>query len=190
MGRRPQQASATGRTDVWYGLPRGLYVIRKRLPNEGVAKLYRREGRAGQDVLLLDPEKVSLTGSARNKGKNAIQGVAVSDDCNYVLESFLAARQQVVRVWPPSDSTTGAPESEMRQKFRSYLHVLGTNPKQDKSVFGYGVVPSIDVDPSLIASVETQPGSNYALGILNGSVTPDNAYYIAPDDAIGKSNDQ
>jgi prolyl oligopeptidase len=49
-------------------------------------------------------------------------------------------------------------------------------------------VPSIDVDPSLIASVETQPDSRYALGILNGSVTPNSAYYIAPVDSIGKSN--
>ncbi len=82
----------------------------------------------------------------------------------------------------------GAPEAEVRQKFRSYLHVLGTDPAQDKPVFGYGLVPSIDVDPSLIASVEIQPGSRYALGLLNGSVTPNSAYYIAPVDSIGKSN--
>jgi prolyl oligopeptidase len=49
-------------------------------------------------------------------------------------------------------------------------------------------VPSIDVDPSLIASVDLQPGSRYALGVLNGSVTQNSAYYIAPVTAIGKSN--
>lgn len=82
----------------------------------------------------------------------------------------------------------GAPAAEVRQKFRSYLHVLGTDPAKDKPVFGYGVVPSIDVDPSLIASVETQPGSKYALALLNGSVTRNSDYYIAPADAVGKSN--
>jgi prolyl oligopeptidase len=61
-------------------------------------------------------------------------------------------------------------------------------PAKDVPVFGYGVVPSIDVDPSLIASVEIQPESRYALGVLNGSVTPNSAYYIAPVSAIGKSN--
>jgi prolyl oligopeptidase len=65
---------------------------------------------------------------------------------------------------------------------------LGTDPEKDSPVFGYGVVPSIDVDPSLIASVQTQPDSRYALGVLNGSVTPNSAYYIAPVGSIGKSD--
>jgi prolyl oligopeptidase len=86
------------------------------------------------------------------------------------------------------DLPPGAPAAEVRQKFRSYLHVVGTEPAKDVQVFGYGVVPSIDVDPSLIASVEIQPDSRYALGVLNGSVTQNSAYYIAPVSAIGKSN--
>jgi prolyl oligopeptidase len=86
------------------------------------------------------------------------------------------------------DLPAGAPAAEVRQKFRSYLHVLGTDPAKDAPVFGYGVVPAIDVDPSLIASVEIQFDSRYALGVLNGSVTPNSAYYIAPVSAIGKSN--
>jgi prolyl oligopeptidase len=94
--------------------------------------------------------------------------------------SFVYGRLQKL---PPS-----APAAEVRQKFRSYLHVLGTDPEKDPPVFGYGVVPSIEVDPSLIASVQTQPDSRYALGLLNGSVTPNSAYYIAPVDSIGKSD--
>jgi prolyl oligopeptidase len=85
-------------------------------------------------------------------------------------------------------SSGSAPAAEVRQKFRSYLHVLGTDAEKDPPVFGYGVVASIEVDPSLIASVHTQPHSRYALGLLNGSVTPNIAYYIAPVDSIGKSN--
>jgi prolyl oligopeptidase len=94
--------------------------------------------------------------------------------------SFVYGRLQKL---PP-----GARAAEVRQKFRSYLHVLGTDPEKDQPVFGYGVVPSIDVDPSLIASVQTQPESRYALGLLNGSVTPNSAYYIAPLDSVGRSN--
>lgn len=96
--------------------------------------------------------------------------------------SFVYGRLQKL---PP-----GAPEAEVRQKFRSYLHVLGTDPAKDQPVFGYGVVPSIEVDPSLIASVQTQAGARYAVGVLNGSVTPNSAYYIEPVEAIGKSNPQ
>ncbi|MBV9625055.1 MAG: S9 family peptidase [Acidobacteria bacterium] len=82
----------------------------------------------------------------------------------------------------------GAPAAEVRQKFRSYLHVLGTKAEADKPLFGFGVVPSISVDPSLIASVHTQPASHWALGVLNGSVTPNSAYYIEDVADLGKQN--
>jgi len=81
-----------------------------------------------------------------------------------------------------------APAAEVRQKFRSYLHILGTDPEKDQPVFGYGVVSSIEVDPSLIASVHTQPDSQWALGILNGSTTPNSAYYVEPVSEVGKDN--
>jgi prolyl oligopeptidase len=94
--------------------------------------------------------------------------------------SFVYGRLQKL---PP-----GAPPAEVRQKFRAYLHILGTNPDDDRPVFGFGVVPGIEVDPSLIASVRIQPGSKWAIGILNGSVTPNSAYYIEPIEALGKTN--
>jgi prolyl oligopeptidase len=94
--------------------------------------------------------------------------------------SFVYGRLQQL---PP-----GAPVAEVRQRFRSYLHVLGTEAAKDQPVFGYGVVGSINVDPSLIASVRTQPDSRWALGILNGSVTPNSAYYIEPVTDLGKTN--
>jgi prolyl oligopeptidase len=45
--------------------------------------------------------------------------------------SFVYGRWQKL---PP-----GAPVTETRQKYRCYLHVLGTNPEKDQAVFGYGV---------------------------------------------------
>jgi prolyl oligopeptidase len=82
---------------------------------------------------------------------------------------------------------TGAPAAEVRQKFRTYLHALGTDSETDRPVFGYGVVASIDVNPSLIAAVQMQPGSRYAIGVLNGSTTPNSAYYIASANSLGRS---
>jgi prolyl oligopeptidase len=84
------------------------------------------------------------------------------------------------------DLPAGAPAEQVRQNFRSYLHILGTDESKDTPVFGSGVVPGIDVDKSLIASVTIPIGSRYAIGVLNGSVTPNSAYYIAPIDSIGK----
>jgi prolyl oligopeptidase len=83
----------------------------------------------------------------------------------------------------------GAPATEVRQKYRAYLHVLGTAPEKDQAVFGYGVIPSIEVDPRLYASIRTQPESKYALGVIGLPVAaPNSAFYIAPVNAIGKTN--
>jgi prolyl oligopeptidase len=82
----------------------------------------------------------------------------------------------------------GAPATEIEQKVRSYLHVLGTDADKDPAVFGYGVVPSISVDPRYQASVTAQPGSGYALGTINSGVSPNSAFYIAPVADIGKTN--
>jgi prolyl oligopeptidase len=206
-------------------MPGGIFFVQKLLPGENVFKLYKRKGLAGQDVLLLDPEKISLASNAQKKGNNTIWGWATSDDSKYLAVDIIPGGSEldgelhileiatgretgdvIPRVgaeawnphWLPDNRSfvygrlqnlpPGAPEAETRQKFRAYLHVVGTDPKKDLAVFGYGVVPSINVEPSLIASIETEPGSRYALGVLNGSVTPNSAYYIAPVNAIGKSN--
>jgi prolyl oligopeptidase len=94
--------------------------------------------------------------------------------------SFVYGRYQKL---PP-----GAPATEEQEKYRSYLHVLGTDPENDPPVFGYGITPSIEVDPRLFATVRRQPESKYAVGVLTTDVSPANAFYIAPVDAIGKSN--
>jgi len=81
----------------------------------------------------------------------------------------------------------GAPASEAKQKYRSYLHVLGRDPDKDPAVFGVGAVPSIAVDPSYFAMVRILPGSRYAIGFLNTGDFPD-IVYVEPLDAIGRSN--
>ena len=86
------------------------------------------------------------------------------------------------------DLPPNAPRTELQQKYRTYLHVLGTDPKKDLVVFGYGVVPAIDVDPKHEVSVSVSPGSKYAIGRINPGVSPNSSYYIEPVDTIGASN--
>jgi len=84
---------------------------------------------------------------------------------------------------------SGAPATEVWKKYKTYLHVLGTDPEKDQPVFGYGVVTSIDVDPSLIATVQTPLGSRFALGSLGSpGVSANSAFYVAPVASIGQSN--
>ena len=86
------------------------------------------------------------------------------------------------------DLPPDAPKTELRQKGRAYLHVMGTDPKKDPAVFGYGVVPSIDVDPKRTAHISTSPGSKYAIGWIKSGVSPNISYYIEPVEAVGTSN--
>jgi prolyl oligopeptidase len=83
----------------------------------------------------------------------------------------------------------GAPVTETEQKQRTYLHVLGRRDSEsDPAVFGYGVVPEINVDPRYFASVSVPPKSDYALGSINSGVSPNSAFYIEPVADLGRSN--
>ena len=94
--------------------------------------------------------------------------------------AFVYARLQTL---PP-----GAPVTEVEQKVRTYLHVLGTDAAKDPAVFGYGVDPAILVDPRYFADVETPANSDYALGVINSGVSPNSAIYIEPVSDLGKTN--
>ncbi|MGH9727375.1 MAG: prolyl oligopeptidase family serine peptidase [Candidatus Acidiferrales bacterium] len=94
--------------------------------------------------------------------------------------AFVYARLQAL---PP-----GAPATEVEQKVRTYLHVLGADSAKDPAVFGYGVVPAIPVDPRYFAGVQAQPNSDYALGVINSGVSPNSAFYIEPVGDVGKTD--
>ena len=94
--------------------------------------------------------------------------------------SFVYGRLQKL---PP-----GAPITEMEQKFRAYLHVLGRDPAKDPGVFGYGVTPTIPIAATDFASAGTPPDSKYAVGTVNTGVAPNSAFYIEPVSDVGKTN--
>ncbi len=82
----------------------------------------------------------------------------------------------------------GAPVTEIEQKFRAYLHVLGHDPAKDPAVFGCGVTPTIPVNPTYFASIEIFPDEKYAVASLNDGVSPNSAYYVEPVSDLGKAN--
>jgi prolyl oligopeptidase len=79
------------------------------------------------------------------------------------------------------------PAIEIEQKVLTYLHVLGTDSEKDPAVFGYGVVPGIEVDPTYFGSVIAPPGWRYALGVINSGVSPNSAFYIEGVGDVGKT---
>ena len=61
-------------------LPDGRYFYKKTLASEDAAKLYVRQGVAGQERLLLDPERFDTPGGAHY----SIDGYCPSNDGNYI----------------------------------------------------------------------------------------------------------
>jgi prolyl oligopeptidase len=65
-------------------LPGDLYFYQERLAGQQIPKLYMRQGLKGEERLLVDPEKITVTASSQGKGKNDLSGFIVSDDGKYV----------------------------------------------------------------------------------------------------------
>lgn len=86
------------------------------------------------------------------------------------------------------DLPPGAPATELQKKEREYVHVLGTDPKQDAPIFGYGVLPSIDVEPVQNVGVERPVQSGYVFAELNPGVAPESTFYVEPVDALATSH--
>ena len=78
-----------------------------------------------------------------------------------------------------------APVIEQQQKYRSYLHVLGTDSARDKPVFGYGAVASIDIDPNHYSWAVAEPDSKFVLGFVDAGTMLNKALYIEPIQALG-----
>ncbi len=88
----------------------------------------------------------------------------------------------------PRNLPPGAPATEADQKSRVYLHVLGTDPSKDPAVFGYGVVPAIQVDPRYIPSVAIPLDSAYAIGTIHIGVSGNRSFYVEAAADLRKTN--
>jgi prolyl oligopeptidase len=78
----------------------------------------------------------------------------------------------------------GTPATEIFQKGRYYLHVLGTDPSKDPPVSGDVAGSSIDVAPQHMF-ISMQPESKYALGVVRNGSASNKSYYLVPVNAAG-----
>ncbi len=196
-------------------LPDGRYFYKKTLAAEDVAKLYVRQGAAGRERLLLDPERFDTPGGAHY----TIDGYCPSDDGNYIAvwvspggsgestlhvldtATGLTTGEAIDRTW---FSTLGwrpdghsffyvraeklgpdAPPAESYQRSRVYLHTVGTNPEKDVAVFGYGVSSHVKTDVADTPLVATDPGSPYAFGFVVSGTQDGADLYLVPTTSVG-----
>jgi prolyl oligopeptidase len=78
----------------------------------------------------------------------------------------------------------GAPATDKYLNNRVYLHTLGGDPDKDVALFGPGVTPGIDIDPTTFPFISIVPGSNHAIGLVANGVQRELTLYIAPVDSV------
>jgi prolyl oligopeptidase len=189
------------------------YFYYKISPGENDRKLYVRDGLSSAERLLVDPDKAShggkrysiagfapshdgtllsymLSAGGGEFGDVRIMDVATGADLPDVVERT----RWFGGTWTPDGRSIlylkfqepGAKVSptELYQRLRVFRHVLGTQPVEDRPVFGSGVHPDIDVQPRLIPWVVIPNRSRLAYALLNTGVSPNSALYVAPVDTL------
>ncbi len=82
-----------------------------------------------------------------------------------------------------------AAPTDLYQKRRVYLHVLGTNADADKAIFGYEVNPNIKLETKPLPFVVVPLDSKYAFAIVYSGASPNRELFVAPLDALNKNRD-
>jgi prolyl oligopeptidase len=81
-----------------------------------------------------------------------------------------------------------APQVELEQKSKDYLHVIGQSPDKDVPVLGFELSKDVEIAPIDGPFVVSQPGTDYAIGILAHGVQNENTIYAAPLASFGKAD--
>jgi len=186
-----------------------LYFYRRRAPNENDFRIYVREGLGGAERLLVDPDKIASDGKRRSlngysvsqDGKYLSYVSSVGGSENGELRVIETATgkdtgELIDRArfgagnWLPDGKSfvynrlqklaPDAPPTDLYQKSRVYLHVLGTNADSDKAVFGYEVNPKIKLETAPIPFLGVPLGSKYMFATVNSGVSPNSELYVAP----------
>ncbi len=186
------------------------------LSETGVSVSGVRDGFKGTERLLIDPDKLSSPGkrysidsySVSFDGKYVCYTVSLGGSENgemRVVETStgrdLGERIDRARFgagsWMPDGRSflynrlqklaEGAPPTDLYQKSRVYLHILGANPDTDRVVFGYEVDPNIKLEPTPLPFAFVPINSKYVFAIVNSGVSPNSEYYVTTIDKMGQT---
>jgi len=211
--KRFEELSETGVRVSGIQRAASLYFYYRQAPGENDRRLYVRDGFKGTEHLLIDPDKLSSPGkrysidsySPSFDGKYVCYTVSLGGSENgemRVVETStgrdLGERIDRARfgagAWMPDGRSflynrlqklaAGAPPTDLYQKSRVYLHVLGANPDADRVVFGYEVDPNIKLGPTPLPFAFVPVNSKYVFAIVNSGVSPNSEYYVTTIDKI------
>jgi prolyl oligopeptidase len=181
----------------------------KRLANENIPKLYVRDGYAGPERLLVDPELVKNDDGTHS----SIDYYQPSPDNRYVATGISPAGSEasVLRIvdvatgkpladtidraqyaspsWLPDGRLMysrlqklgpASPITDKYQNQRVYVHTIGEDPDKDVALFGAGVSPRVKVDPTELVVATWAPGSRYVAALVINGVQRELRIHVAP----------
>jgi prolyl oligopeptidase len=193
----------------------GRYFYFKVTPEDQTPKLYARDGLAGKERLLADPQvlggskkrftlgdfypspdgklvAVEVAAGGAEIGTLRIIDAAIGRPLTDSIDRILGAEVS----WDASNKffyysrlqKLGPNDSPLEKELdrSSYLHHLGDNPDQDVVVFSRKGDPTLGLVPTDDPMVSITPGSNYALGIVAHGVQNELTLFLSPADAVAK----
>jgi len=196
--------------------PGDRYFYEKTMPSEIVAKLYVRDGLIGSERLLLDPDKYPAPPGSHNaiadyspSWNGKLVGVSVAPGGSEVgsihiieVDTGKELPDTIDRIrfgsvaWLPGDQAftynrlqklaPGQPETDFEQKSTVYLHVLGGQVDSDLAIFGIGLSPRTEINPTDLPFVSSTIGANWAFGVIAHGTRNEVTVYGAPVDTLGK----
>ena len=175
--------------------PGEVYFYQKQLPTEEVARLYTRTRLDGAERLLVDPTKYQTPGCPHYSinyyapsfdGAYVAYGVSAGGSEDAVLHIIETAtgresKETIDRAafsfpaWLPDgrrflysrlQETNPNAVADRFLKSRVYLHVVGTDPRQDSAVLGSGVGSGPKMADSDYPGAMTMPGSTAVFGVV------------------------
>jgi prolyl oligopeptidase len=191
----------------------GRWYYFKTRPEDNDRSLYMREGLEGAERLLVSPEEISSAGkrysinayspSPDGRYVSFVVSIGGSENGEIRVVETATRRDMGERIdrarfdpgaWLPDGKSflysplqklpPGAPPNEAHEKRRIYRHMLGTSPDEDEAVFGYGVDPKIELDPTVTPQAAIQTGSPYVFIFGFRGTLQDMEVYSAPIDTL------
>jgi prolyl oligopeptidase len=185
----------------------GRWFYLKQTAGEDNRRLYVRDGAAGAERLLLDPQTRTANGvhysidyfQASPDGKLVAVGISPGGSENSVLHVLDASNGQEAGpsidraqfgavFWLPDNRSffynrlrKPAPDDPRTSYYlnsRDYLHHIGDDPEKDVVIFGNGLSSGVTMTESDFPFVSVPPGSKYALGVVAHGVQNETTIYV------------
>jgi prolyl oligopeptidase len=170
-------------------------------------KLYVRDGRHGADRMLIDPDANAPAGSHASldwwacspDGSHVVVGISpgggeqsvahiVVTDTGAMLPETIDRTEEASPSWAPDGSgffynrlrPGQAADSVDKYKFSAnWFHRLNTDPASDVQVLSNAFSPTVQIADIDLPIIDTTPGSDVALGVIDSGVQNEIGLYVA-----------